>query len=69
MSAVTPWLHTTVMLAEAIQSLVTRTDGVYLDATFGRGGHSRELLRQLSPAARVLAIDRDPQAVASALVG
>ena len=69
MNAVTPWLHTTVMLAEAIQSLVTRTDGVYLDATFGRGGHSRELLRQLSPAARVLAIDRDPQAVASALVG
>lgn len=69
MNAATPWLHTTVMLAEAIQSLVTRTDGVYLDATFGRGGHSRELLRRLSPAARVLAIDRDPQAVASALAG
>ncbi len=43
--------------------------GVYLDATFGRGGHSRALLQQLSPAARVLAIDRDPQAVASALAG
>jgi 16S rRNA (cytosine1402-N4)-methyltransferase len=69
MSAVTPWLHTTVMLAEAIQALVTRTDGVYLDATFGRGGHSRALLQQLAPAARVLAIDRDPQAVASALAG
>ena len=69
MNAATPWLHTTVMLDEAIQSLVTRTDGVYLDATFGRGGHSRELLRRLSPAARVLAIDRDPQAVASALAG
>ena len=69
MNAVTPWQHITVMPAEAIQSLVTRTDGVYLDATFGRGGHSRALLQQLSPAARVLAIDRDPQAVASALAG
>ncbi len=69
MHAVSPWQHTTVMLAEAIQSLVTRTDGVYLDATFGRGGHSRAMLQQLAPAARVLAIDRDPQAVASALTG
>ena len=54
------------MPVEAIQSLVTRRDGVYLDATFGRGGHSRALLAQLSPLARVIAIDRDPLAVESA---
>ena len=57
------------MLAEAIQALLTTADGVYLDATFGRGGHSRELLQQLSPSARLLAIDRDPQAVQAALAG
>jgi 16S rRNA (cytosine1402-N4)-methyltransferase len=63
------WQHTTVLLAEAIDHLVTTPDGVYLDATFGRGGHSRELLSRLSPRARVLAIDRDPQAIAAATAG
>jgi 16S rRNA (cytosine1402-N4)-methyltransferase len=66
---VTAWLHTTVLLAEAIHALVTTPHGAYLDATYGRGGHSRALLAQLSPDARLLAIDRDPQAVASALQG
>ena len=63
------WQHTTVLCAEAIDALVTATDGVYLDATFGRGGHTRVLLARLSPSGRVLAIDRDPQAVAAALHG
>ena len=54
------------MLVEAIAALLTTPDGVYLDATFGRGGHSRELLARMSPKARVLAMDRDPLAVAAA---
>ena len=69
MSVLTAWSHTTVLLAEATQSLVGAPHGVYLDATFGRGGHSRALLRQLAPAARLIAIDRDPQAIDSALHG
>ena len=64
-----PWQHTSVMRSEAIDALVSATDGVYLDATFGRGGHTRALLARLSSRARVLAIDRDPLAVANALEG
>ena len=60
------WQHTTVLLDEAIAALVTRTDGVYLDGTYGRGGHSRALLQRLSPRGRLVAIDRDPQAVEAA---
>lgn len=63
------WQHTTVLLAEAIDALVTRPDGVYVDGTFGRGGHSRALLARLGPAGRLIAIDRDPQAVAAASSG
>jgi 16S rRNA (cytosine1402-N4)-methyltransferase len=63
------WHHTTVLRAEAIDHLVTTPDGVYLDGTYGRGGHTRELLARLAPAARVLAIDRDPQAVQAATSG
>ena len=63
------WQHTTVLRAEAIEHLVTTPDGVYLDGTFGRGGHSRELLSRLSPQGRVVAIDRDPQAIAAAASG
>ena len=69
MTATDPWPHTTVMRDEAIDALVTALDGVYLDATFGRGGHTRALLARLAPGARVIALDRDPQAVASALEG
>ena len=66
--------HTTVLLTEAIDALLTPADpsdirpqdGLYVDATFGRGGHSRLLLTRLSPSGRVLAFDRDPQAVAQA---
>ena len=61
-----PWPHTTVLLAEAVQWLVTDPDGVYLDATFGRGGHARAVLGRLSPRGRLIALDRDPEAVAAA---
>ena len=55
--------HRTVLLHEAVNLLVTDPAGVYLDATFGRGGHTRELLSRLAPQARVVALDRDPQAI------
>ncbi|WP_374591670.1 16S rRNA (cytosine(1402)-N(4))-methyltransferase RsmH [Aquabacterium sp.] len=64
-----PWQHRTVLLHEAVESLVTTADGVYLDGTFGRGGHSRLILSRLSPRGRLLAIDRDPEAVAHARSG
>jgi 16S rRNA (cytosine1402-N4)-methyltransferase len=70
MSAPAPSLeHTTVLLHEAVDSLVTDLDGTYLDGTFGRGGHSRLLLSRLSQKGRVVAIDRDLQAVAAATTG
>jgi len=47
-----------------LQFLAIRPDGLYVDGTFGRGGHSRAILEQLGPAGRLLAIDRDPDAVA-----
>jgi 16S rRNA (cytosine1402-N4)-methyltransferase len=69
MALTDPWQHITVMRDEAVSALINAPDGVYLDATFGRGGHTRALLARLSPAARVLGIDRDPLAVASAREG
>ncbi len=54
------------MLAEALEALALRDDGSYVDATFGRGGHSRALLARLGKRGALLAIDRDPQAVAAA---
>jgi 16S rRNA (cytosine1402-N4)-methyltransferase len=63
------WQHTTVLLAEAIDSLLTTPDGVYVDGTFGRGGHSRALLARLSLHGRLIAFDRDPEAVAAARSG
>jgi 16S rRNA (cytosine1402-N4)-methyltransferase len=61
-----PWQHRTVLLTEAIDALVTEAAGVYVDGTFGRGGHSRLLLSRLAPAGRVIALDRDLEAVAAA---
>lgn len=60
------WQHTTVLLNEAVRALVTRPDGHYVDATFGRGGHSRLLLATLAPTARVTVFDKDPEAIAQA---
>jgi 16S rRNA (cytosine1402-N4)-methyltransferase len=56
-----------VLLTEAVEALVTRPEGLYVDGTFGRGGHARAILERLSPAGRLVAFDRDPQAVAAAL--
>jgi len=57
-----PSAHATVLLREAVDALVLDPSGTYVDATFGRGGHSRAILSRLSPAGRLLALDRDPQA-------
>jgi 16S rRNA (cytosine1402-N4)-methyltransferase len=64
-----PWQHTTVLLEEAIDALVTTPSGVYVDGTFGRGGHARRLLERLAPDGRLIALDRDPAAVAAANAG
>ncbi|MBO1519288.1 16S rRNA (cytosine(1402)-N(4))-methyltransferase RsmH [Oceanisphaera pacifica] len=58
--------HITVLLNEAVAGLHIKPDGIYVDGTFGRGGHSRHILSQLGPNGRLLAIDRDPQAIAEA---
>lgn len=58
--------HQPVLLEEAVTRLAVRVDGVYVDATYGRGGHSREILRHLGAEGRLIAMDRDPQAVAAA---
>jgi 16S rRNA (cytosine1402-N4)-methyltransferase len=59
------WQHVTVLLSEAADATVHRPDGLYLDGTFGRGGHSRALLARLGPGGRLLGFDKDPEAVAS----
>jgi 16S rRNA (cytosine1402-N4)-methyltransferase len=61
--------HTTVLLNEAVDALVTNPDGLYVDGTFGRGGHSRLILDRLGEKGRLVAIDRDPQAIAAATSG
>ena len=58
--------HLSVLLPEAVDALVTDADGIYVDGTFGRGGHSRAILERLSPQGRLIAFDRDPAAIASA---
>ena len=60
------WIHRTVLLNEAITALQVDPDGHYIDATFGRGGHSRVLLTLLSTLGRLTAFDKDPEAVAEA---
>ncbi len=72
----TAWQHTTVLLNEAIDALFTgahlpgqEPDGAawtYVDATFGRGGHSRKILERMPKNARLIAFDKDPEAVAAA---
>ena len=58
--------HRTVLLEDAVDALAIRADGAYVDATFGRGGHSRLILDRLGPRGRLIALDRDPEAVAAA---
>ncbi len=62
----TPWQHTTVLLSEAVDALDLQLDGTYVDATFGRGGHTRLMLSKLSDKGRVIAFDKDPEAIAVA---
>ncbi|WP_293235121.1 16S rRNA (cytosine(1402)-N(4))-methyltransferase RsmH [Paludibacterium sp.] len=59
-----PFSHQTVLLNEAVAALAVRPDGVYVDGTFGRGGHSRLILSQLGANGRLIAFDKDPEAVA-----
>ena len=62
----TLWQHTTVLLNEAVDALFTSPDGNYIDATFGRGGHSRLILGKLGPQGSLIAFDKDPDAIAEA---
>ncbi len=62
----TPQLHETVLRNEAVDALMIQSDGVYIDATFGRGGHSAAILERLGPEGQLHVIDRDPEAVAAA---
>jgi 16S rRNA (cytosine1402-N4)-methyltransferase len=73
----TSWQHTTVLLNEAVDSLLATTGtgadgagesagGTFVDATFGRGGHSRLILSRLAPQGRLIAFDKDPEAIAEA---
>jgi 16S rRNA (cytosine1402-N4)-methyltransferase len=57
------WTHTTVLLDEAVEALVHAPEGCYVDGTFGRGGHARAILTRLSPQGRLIAFDKDPQAI------
>ncbi|HQT29703.1 MAG TPA: 16S rRNA (cytosine(1402)-N(4))-methyltransferase RsmH [Thiobacillus sp.] len=57
--------HVPVLAQEAVAALAIQPDGVYVDATFGRGGHSRLILAQLSASGRLIALDRDPDAIRS----
>ena len=61
--------HTTVLLHETVDGVLNDPSGIYVDGTFGRGGHSRLLLSRLAPDGRLIAIDRDPEAVAAATTG
>ena len=58
--------HVPVLLGPVLKGLKIKPDGLYVDGTFGRGGHSGEILKQLNADGRLIAIDRDPQAIASA---
>jgi len=53
--------HTTVLLAEAVDAVAQRPDGIFVDGTFGRGGHSRALLARLAPGGRLIGFDKDPE--------
>ncbi|HQS02481.1 MAG: 16S rRNA (cytosine(1402)-N(4))-methyltransferase [Halothiobacillus sp. 24-54-40] len=66
MTTASPLVHETVLLAEAVEGLAVRPEGIYLDATFGRGGHSAAILAKLGAQGRLFATDRDVRAKAAA---
>lgn len=57
--------HTTVLLHEAVEALAIKPDGIYVDGTFGRGGHSARILERLGDTGRLIVLDKDPAAVAA----
>jgi 16S rRNA (cytosine1402-N4)-methyltransferase len=57
-------IHTTVLLSEAVDALAIKPDGIYVDCTFGRGGHSALILQRLNQSGRLIALDKDMAAVA-----
>jgi 16S rRNA (cytosine1402-N4)-methyltransferase len=57
--------HTTVLLYEAVAALAIKPDGIYVDGTFGRGGHSAQILERLGANGKLIALDKDPAAVAA----
>ena len=58
-----PNLHRTVLLKEAVRALITNRNGIYVDCTYGRGGHSRAIANERRPEGRVLLVDRDRTAI------
>jgi 16S rRNA (cytosine1402-N4)-methyltransferase len=62
-------MHTSVLLHEGVDAVFTDPDGIYADGTYGRGGHARALLARLSAQGRLVAFDKDPQAVQAATTG
>ncbi len=58
-------VHATVLLNEAVEALQIKPDGIYVDGTFGRGGHSRLILEKLGERGRLIALDKDPMAIAA----
>ncbi|MDG6347870.1 16S rRNA (cytosine(1402)-N(4))-methyltransferase RsmH [Luteimonas sp. 8-5] len=58
--------HLPVMFEEVLEGLAVKADGTYLDGTFGRGGHARGVLQRLGPGGRLLLMDKDPEAIATA---
>jgi len=63
MNAQSNYQHVSVLLNEALEGLAIKPDGLYIDGTFGRGGHSRALLSGLAPGGRLIAFDKDPEAI------
>lgn len=59
-------LHETVLMQEAVTALAVESGEIYIDATFGRGGHSRQILSKLSKTGRLIVFDKDPEAIAEA---
>lgn len=67
MEIIHQWTHQPVMVNEVIESLALTKNGIYIDATFGRGGHTQAILKKLGPSARILGFDKDPKAIEAGL--